>query len=257
MATTERVNGALGRMSMEQTSSPGMARFFQFHHLTSFWNDSVNQVGSQTFSVQNTGGGVLAGSAIVAAPFSITNGSYSLGAGLSQLITVQFSPNTSGAVTNVVTFTVTGGNGTNAMVYGIGSAIPSPTVFCDQRQCIRCKSESGRLANIRWHRGCAFGDRIQCIDLPMELCVNGGLPWFSGVRALSRRNFSYGTNTIGNTYVWTLSVSNSQGSAQSQFALNVLAPPVHHQALLLRRKVVWSRHLLLLVQMERPFISIS
>jgi hypothetical protein len=58
--------------------------------------------------------------------------------------------------------------------------------------------------------------------------VNGGPPvlFQAGSGAVPAANFSYGTNTIGNTYVWTLSVSNGQGSAQSQLTLNVVQPPV-------------------------------
>ncbi|MDD5141091.1 MAG: choice-of-anchor Q domain-containing protein [Verrucomicrobiales bacterium] len=58
--------------------------------------------------------------------------------------------------------------------------------------------------------------------------VNGGLPvtYQSGSGAVAAASFTYDTNAIGNTYVWTLTVSNSQGSAQSQLTLSVVAPPV-------------------------------
>src|SRR5439155_804326 len=46
-----------------------------------------------TFTVQNTGGGVVSGTATVGAPFLvISGGSYSLSAGQSQRVTVRFSP---------------------------------------------------------------------------------------------------------------------------------------------------------------------
>ena len=58
--------------------------------------------------------------------------------------------------------------------------------------------------------------------------VNGGTAviFQGGSGAVAPANFTYETNTIGNTYVWTLSVSNSQGSAQSQLTLNIVSPPV-------------------------------
>jgi len=80
----------------------------------------------QTFTVQNTGGGTLSGSASVAAPFSIVSGgTYNLGAGLSQVVTVRYSPTAAGTVTQGVSFT--GGSGASASA--IGSAtdpVPPP-----------------------------------------------------------------------------------------------------------------------------------
>jgi hypothetical protein len=71
------------------------------------------QVGSnadQTFTVQNTGGRTLTGSAIVPAPFSIVSGSsYSLTAGQSQVVTVRFSPTAAQSYSQNVTFTGDGG----------------------------------------------------------------------------------------------------------------------------------------------------
>jgi len=63
--------------------------------------------------------------------------------------------------------------------------------------------------------------------------VNGGsaVVFQSGSGAVPAVNFNFGTNTIGNTYVWTISVSNTQGSAQSQLTLNVVSPPVPSSSL--------------------------
>jgi len=188
----------------------------------------TNQVSSQTFSVQNNGGGVLTGAATVAAPFSITNGSYSLGAGQSQLISIQFAPNTTGAVTNAVTFTVTGGTGTNAMVYGIGSVNPPPTVSAISANASDVdQSQSG----LQIYSGTVVSfsaTASNALTYQWSYTVNGGISvvFQGGSGTVPTASFSYGTNTIGNTYVWTLSVSNSQGSAQSQFTLNVESPPM-------------------------------
>jgi hypothetical protein len=65
------------------------------------------------------------------------------------------------------------------------------------------------------------------INYQWSYSVNGGTPivFQSGSGVVQNASFSYGTNAVGNTYVWTLSVSNSQGSAQSQLTVGVVQPP--------------------------------
>jgi len=77
------------------------------------------------FTVTNTGGGVLTGSASASSPFSIVSGgSYSLGAGASQAVTVRFTPAVVGTFSSNVTFT--GGDGGSANVTGVG--VPPATL---------------------------------------------------------------------------------------------------------------------------------
>src|SRR5439155_1176303 len=58
-----------------------------------------------TFTVQNTGGGVVSGTATAGAPFLVVSGgSYSLSAGQSQRVTVRFSPSSAGTFSSNVTF---------------------------------------------------------------------------------------------------------------------------------------------------------
>lgn len=72
------------------------------------------------FTVKNTGGGVLIGTATASPPFSIVAGaSYSLSAGQSQNVTVRFSPTSASSFASNVTFTGAGGS-TNA-VTGVGA----------------------------------------------------------------------------------------------------------------------------------------
>ncbi len=72
---------------------------------------------SVTFTVKNSGSGTLSGTASVAAPFGVTSGaSYSLAAGQSQTVTVQYSPTAAGTNTQSVSFT--GGGGASATVTG-------------------------------------------------------------------------------------------------------------------------------------------
>jgi len=73
----------------------------------------------KNFTVTNSGGGVLAGSASTSAPYSIVSGgTYSLNAGQSQTVTVRFSPTTLGTFAGNVNFT--GGNGASRPLTGTG-----------------------------------------------------------------------------------------------------------------------------------------
>ena len=94
----------------------------------SFGSVLVGTSATQNFTVKNTGAGTLAGSASVAAPFSVISGaSYSLAAGQSQTVTVQFSPTVAGTSTQTVTFT--GGAGATATV--TGSTYTAPVANAD------------------------------------------------------------------------------------------------------------------------------
>ncbi|MFQ5802402.1 MAG: choice-of-anchor D domain-containing protein [Candidatus Methylomirabilales bacterium] len=84
-----------------------------------FGNVPVGSSADRTFTVRNTGGGTLTGSASTSAPFSIVgSASYSLTANASTTMTVRFSP------TSIATFlanvTFTGGGGATAQVRGVG-----------------------------------------------------------------------------------------------------------------------------------------
>ena len=92
-----------------------------------FGSVAVGSSASQNFTVQNTGGGTLTGTASVAAPFSIASGgSYSLTAGASQTVTVKFSPTVAQSYSQSVTFT--GGAGASRTVTGTGTAAPAISV---------------------------------------------------------------------------------------------------------------------------------
>jgi len=92
-----------------------------------FGSVTIGSSSTQNFTVQNTGGGTLTGTASVAAPFSITSGaSYSLAAGASQTVTVKFTPTAALSYSQSVTFT--GGTGATGTVTGTGVAAPVITV---------------------------------------------------------------------------------------------------------------------------------
>ena len=98
-----------------------------------FGSIGIGMTTNLTFTVQNTGSGTLAGSASVAASFNfvgvagpysiVSGGSYSLGAGQSQTVTVSYTPTTAGATSQTITFS--GGAGASVTLTGM-AGIPAP-----------------------------------------------------------------------------------------------------------------------------------
>lgn len=80
--------------------------------------------------------------------------------------------------------------------------------------------------------------------------VNGGLPvkYQNGSGAVAPASFTYSTNTIGNSYIWTLTVSNGLASAQAMFALSVVATPTNTPGLVFAAQ---------LGQIAAPFVTAS
>jgi len=82
-----------------------------------FGSVEVGSTADQTFTVQNTGGDTLSGSASVPLPYSVlSGGTYSLTAGQNQALTVRYSPTSEGTHNRTVTFT--GGSGVTRSVTG-------------------------------------------------------------------------------------------------------------------------------------------
>jgi hypothetical protein len=73
-------------------------------------------------TVQNAGGGTLAGTATVAEPFFIVSGAYSLGANQSQTVVVRYIPKAEGNHSQAVTFT--GGGSATLSVQGQAGVVP-------------------------------------------------------------------------------------------------------------------------------------
>ena len=85
-----------------------------------FLTVTVGTSSDKTFTVQNTGGGTLTGSASTSAPFSIFgNNSFNLAGGQSQTITVRFTPTSARIFEGDVSVTSNGGN-TSVFLAGIG-----------------------------------------------------------------------------------------------------------------------------------------
>jgi Big-like domain-containing protein len=97
-----------------------------------FGSVNIGSFVERTFTVSNTAGGTVSGTATVAAPFTITSGSpFSLsGVGASRVVTVRFTPTTAITVSSSLSFTA--GGGTIApIVTGSGASgadITPPTV---------------------------------------------------------------------------------------------------------------------------------
>jgi hypothetical protein len=92
-----------------------------------FGSVTLGSSSTQSFTVKNTGGGTLTGTASVAAPFSIASGgSYSLAAGASQTVTVKFSPTAAQTYSQNLSFT--GGAGASRTLTGTGVPAPAITV---------------------------------------------------------------------------------------------------------------------------------
>ncbi len=83
----------------------------------SFGTVSVGANANLTVSVGNAGTGTLTGSATASAPFSIVSGgTYNLGAGQSQTVTIRYAPTSAGVHNSSVSFS--GGGGASASVTG-------------------------------------------------------------------------------------------------------------------------------------------
>ena len=190
----------------------------------------TNTTSSQTLVVQNTGGGTLTGTATVAAPYSIVSGgSYSLGANQSQTVTVRFSPQTLGPVTNTVTFT--GGGGMTAHVSGIGIN-PPPTVSAITQSGSDVDPVTPGLqiysGTVILYSGSASDPNGLPLTWQWIYTVNGGseVVFQSGTGTVASVSFNYATGTAGNTYIWKLRVSNGIATAESDLTVGVEAPPL-------------------------------
>ena len=189
---------------------------------------------TNSFTVQNVGSGTLSGTASVGTPFSIVSGgSYSLSANQGQTVTVAFSPSGAGSYNQSVTFT--GGGGTNTSVSGSATNVPPvlPTVSAISANVPDVDTNMagfqiyvGTTVQLSASASAPNGDALTWQWL---YSTNGGsqIVYQSGSGTAPTNSFTYPNGTAGNTYVWTLQVTDSktQLSAQSQLTLSVLLVP--------------------------------
>ena len=110
----------------------------------SFGSVPVGNSEDRTFAVENTGDGVVNGTASASAPFSVVaGGSYSLSLGQSQRVTVRFSPASAGTFAGSVTFS--GASGTTRSVTGTGISV-SPAAPAG----LTATVASARQINLAW-----------------------------------------------------------------------------------------------------------
>ena len=188
-------------------------------------------VGSTTdlvFTVRNTGDGTLSGSASVSAPFSIVSGSsYSLEAGLSQNLSIRYSPISLGTNTQVVTFT--GATGATATVQG--SAWLPPTVSAITQSGSDINSTTAGLqvfaGSVVQYSASASDPNGYPISWQWAYSTNGGSDTviLSGTGAVSSISYNYTASSAGNTYVWKLRVSNGKTTLSTNLTVGVEAPP--------------------------------
>jgi hypothetical protein len=96
-----------------------------------FCTVNLGSVADQTFTLQNTGSGTVAGTATVAAPFSVVSGgSFNLvGAGATATVTVRFTPVTGLIIATNVTFTANGGSMSRGVTgTGLVGTNPAPVL---------------------------------------------------------------------------------------------------------------------------------
>ena len=88
-----------------------------------FGSVTVNSTKDLTFTVTNSGGGTLTGSVTTSSPYSVTAGSsFSLGAGAGQVVTVRFSPTSSGNFLGNASVSSNGGSA-SVTLSGTGTAV--------------------------------------------------------------------------------------------------------------------------------------
>jgi len=94
-----------------------------------FGSVNIGTFANQSFTVQNTRGGTVSGTASTSAPFSIVSGSpFTLaGLGATQTVTVRFTPTTSATVNTNVSFSADG-DAISRLMTGIGVGVTLPAV---------------------------------------------------------------------------------------------------------------------------------
>jgi hypothetical protein len=193
----------------------------------SFGSIPVGTTTDRSFTVQNSGGGTLSGSASAVAPFSILSGSpYSLGAGLSQTVTVRYSPTTIGSNSQGISFT--GGSG--AIATATGSAWLPPVVSAITQNGLDVNlSKSGLqvfAGSVVQYSGTASDPNGYPLTWQWLYTTNGSETVVqSGSGTVSSINFNYMSAAAGSTFIWKLRVSNGVSSTESTLAVGVEAPP--------------------------------
>ena len=193
----------------------------------SFGSIPVGTTADHIFTVKNSGGGTLSGSASAVAPFSVLSGSpYSLGAGLSQAVTVRYSPTAIGSTSQGISFT--GGSG--AIATATGSAWLPPVVSAITQNGLDVNLSKPGLqvfaGSVVQYSGTASDPNGFPLTWQWLYTTNGSETVVqSGTGSVSSINFNYMTGATGSTFIWKLRVNNGVSSTESTLAVGVEAPP--------------------------------
>ena len=184
------------------------------------------------FTVKNAGGGTLAGTAGVAAPFSIVSGgTYSLGANQSQLVALRYTPTSAG--TNSQTVTFTGGGGTTAVVTGVATAVANlpPVVSAISGNAADVDPGVSGIqiyqGSVVQYSGSASDPNGDALTWQWIYTVNGGHETVlqSGSGSVAPASFAYPANSAGSTYVWKLRINDGLATVESSLTVGLEAPP--------------------------------
>ncbi len=184
---------------------------------------------TNNFTVQNIGTGTLSGSASVSAPFSVVSGgSYNLGAGQTQLVVVSFSPVVASNYNQSVSFT--GGVGTNTTVSGSATNAPPPVTPTISAISVSAPDVDPTLPGLQIYSGTTVQFAATATNAhtwQWSYSINGGAPvvYTNSTSPITNISYYFDTNAVGNSYVWTLVVSNGQAWAESQTNLSVEVLP--------------------------------
>ena len=191
----------------------------------------TNTTRDLSFTVVNIGAGTLAGSASVAAPFSIVSGAtYSLGANQTQSVTVRYQPTVAGSNSQNVSFT--GGGGVNVAVIGLATttnANLAPLVSAISHNAIDVNQVTMGLQTFEGSTIQLSGSASDPDGDPLTwqwlYALNGGadVVYEGGAGTATPVSFTYRAGAGGSTYVWKLRVSDGLATAESQLTVGVLA----------------------------------
>jgi len=169
-----------------------------------FGSVAVGSTADLSFTVQNTGGGTLSGSASVSAPFSIVSGSpYSLTAGQSVNVFVRFAPTAAQSSTATVSFG--GANGATASVTGTGTSSPLPP----DPSWLRVTVASQTQLNLQWDDNSTNENGFK-VERKDGCCG----PW-NEIATLPANSTTYQSTglTCNNTYAYRVWAFNGAGSS--------------------------------------------
>ena len=182
---------------------------------------------TNSFVVSNVGGGTLSGTASVGSPFSIVSGgSYNLGSNQSQTVVVAFNPGSAGSYSQNVT--LTGGGGASVSVRG--SATNAPVLPAVSAISVDATDVDLSLPGLQVYSGTTVQFSAVATNAQTwqwSYTVNGSSPviYTNSTSPITNISYYFDTNTVGNSYLWTLVVSNGQAWAESQTNLQVETAP--------------------------------